>query len=196
MEYYKVLGLEPKLSLDLEDLKQRFYGRSRLWHPDRFTRADPIERERALEMTAVLNDAFRTLRNPVTRAEYFLKQNGIELSNNPPPELLEEVFDLNLMLEELREGDHSVRRDLEAARELAVSFPGKCPLFLCMRWPAGEMVFIETHDKYYVEPTQALQQAIDARFGEETYYAKVDTTLPQRAARQWEKKKFNGNGEE
>jgi len=117
MEYYRALGLEPKLSLDPEDLKQRFYAHSRLWHPDRFIRADPVERERALDMTAVLNDAFRTLRDPVTRAEYFLKRNGRELSKEPPPELLEEVFDLNLMLEELRAGEASVRPDLEAARQ-------------------------------------------------------------------------------
>ncbi|HEY7335342.1 MAG TPA: DnaJ domain-containing protein [Bryobacteraceae bacterium] len=117
MRYYEALGLEPTLSLDLEDLKQRFYGRSRLWHPDRFTRAAPLERDRALDMTAILNDAFRILRDPVKRAEYFLKEHGIELSGDPPSELLEEVFDLNLMLEELREGHRSVRRDLDAARE-------------------------------------------------------------------------------
>ena len=117
MEYYAALGLEPQLSLDPEDLKQRFYAQSRLWHPDRFIRAEPLERERALDMTAVLNDAVRTLRDPVTRAEYFLKQNGFELSKEPPPELLEEIFDLNLMLEELQEGDASVRPDLEAARQ-------------------------------------------------------------------------------
>jgi DNA polymerase III subunit alpha len=91
---------------------------------------------------------------------------------------------------------HLTAGDLEAARELATSHPGKCPLFLCMKWPAGEIVFIEAHDKYYVEPAPALQQAVDARFGEDTYYAKVDATLPQRAPRQWEKRSYGGNGEE
>jgi molecular chaperone HscB len=117
MQYYEALGLEPKLALDLEDLKQRFYDRSRLWHPDRFSRAAPSERQQALDMTALLNDAFRTLRDPVTRAEYFLKQNGLELSKDAPPELLEEVFELNMALEELRGGDDSARPQLEAARE-------------------------------------------------------------------------------
>ncbi|HEX4121627.1 MAG TPA: DNA polymerase III subunit alpha [Verrucomicrobiae bacterium] len=82
---------------------------------------------------------------------------------------------------------HLKVEDLEAARELAVGHPGKCPLFLCLKWPAGEVVFIEAHDKFFVEPGLALQEAVDARFGEETYYAKVDATLPQRAPRQWEK---------
>jgi hypothetical protein len=58
------------------------------------------------------------------------------------------------------------------------------------------VVFIETHQNYFVKPSLALQQAVDARFGEETYYAKVDTALPQRAARQWEKKAYAGNGGE
>ena len=77
MTYYEALGLEPRLSLDADDLKKRFYERSRQWHPDRFSRASTAEQQKALDMTAMLNDAFRTLRDPVTRAEYFLKENGI-----------------------------------------------------------------------------------------------------------------------
>jgi molecular chaperone HscB len=117
MEFYESLGLSPGLRLDAEDLKRRFYGRSRQWHPDRFSRASAQDQQRALDMTAVLNDAFRTLRDPVTRAEYFLKQNGMELSKDTPPELLEEVFELNMALEELRGGDDSARRQLVEAQE-------------------------------------------------------------------------------
>jgi molecular chaperone HscB len=117
MQYYQSLGLEPKLSLDPDELKKQFYERSRQWHPDRFSLAGAAEQQRALDMTALLNDAFRTLRNPVTRAEYFLKQNGIELSKDAPPELLDEVFEMNVALEELREGDRSARAQLIAARE-------------------------------------------------------------------------------
>jgi molecular chaperone HscB len=117
MQYYEALGLEPKLALDLDDLKKRFYERSRQWHPDRFTRAEPRERQQALDMTALLNDSFRTLRDPVARAEYFLRQNGIEFSKDVPPELLEEVFELNMALEEVRGGDVSARPQLESARE-------------------------------------------------------------------------------
>jgi molecular chaperone HscB len=117
MQYYEALGLEPKLSLDLDDLKVRFYDRSRQWHPDRFSRASAEEQHRALDMTAVLNDAFRTLRDPIARAEYFLKERGLELSQDAPPELLEEVFELNMALEELRSGDDSTRPQLVAAQE-------------------------------------------------------------------------------
>ncbi len=117
MRFYESLGLEPKLTLDLDDLKKRFYERSRQWHPDHFARASAEDRERSLEMTSVLNDAFRTLRDPVARAEYFLQESGIEVSKEAPPELLEEVFELNMALEELREGDASARPQLVTAQE-------------------------------------------------------------------------------
>ncbi len=115
MQYYDVLGLAPKLSLDAEDLKKRFYERSREWHPDRFARRSPGEQKKALDMTALLNDAFRTLRDPVSRAEYFLEEHGLGPSKTPPAELLEEVFELNMALDELRGGDASVRSQLADA---------------------------------------------------------------------------------
>lgn len=116
MLFYEAFGLEPALALDFEDLKKRFYERSRQWHPDRFSRASAAEQDKALQMTSVLNDAFRVLRDPVARAEYFLKENGIELSKEAPPELLEEVFELNMALEELRGGDESAKPQLIEAR--------------------------------------------------------------------------------
>jgi molecular chaperone HscB len=116
MKFYEALGLAPSLAVDPDDLKKRFYERSREWHPDRFSRATPAEQQKALDMTALLNDAFRTLRDPVKRAEYFLQENGVELSKEVPPELLEEVFELNMALEELRGGDESARQSLEGAR--------------------------------------------------------------------------------
>jgi molecular chaperone HscB len=121
MRFYEAFDLEPALTLDSEDLKKRFYERSRLWHPDKFSRASAVEQEKALEMTAVLNDAFRTLRDPIARAEYFLKEKGIELSKEAPPELLEDVFELNMALEELKEGDDSARPQLVEAKNRFVA---------------------------------------------------------------------------
>jgi molecular chaperone HscB len=117
MTYYEALGLEPKLSLDLDDLKIRFYDRSRQWHPDRFSRASAEEQRRALDMTALLNDAFRTLRDPWMRAEYFFKLTNVELPKELPPGALEEFFELNMTLQELKSGDESVRPQLIAAQE-------------------------------------------------------------------------------
>lgn len=101
-DYYQALEFEqPRLRLDADDLRQRFYARSRLLHPDRFARASAAEQQAALDASSVLNDAYRVLRDPVERAEYFLRRQGIEAgSASAPPDLLEEVFELNEALEE------------------------------------------------------------------------------------------------
>jgi len=110
-EYYEALGLEPKLALDSDDLRKRFYERSRESHPD-------LVGASSEDRMALLNDAFRTLREPVARAEYFLKQKGLDLSKEVPPELLEEVFELNMLLDALRDSDDSARTQLDAGREV------------------------------------------------------------------------------
>jgi molecular chaperone HscB len=119
--FYEFFGIEPKLTLDTDDLQKRFYELSRRWHPDRFSRKAPEEQARALEATAVLNDGYRTLRDPVRRAEYLLRHEGFPIgeqrSKDVPPELLEEVFELNMMLEELKGGDESARPQLESAKD-------------------------------------------------------------------------------
>jgi DNA polymerase-3 subunit alpha len=77
---------------------------------------------------------------------------------------------------------------LAAVSELIAAHPGKCPLFLCFVRPTGEVIFLETHEKFFVAPSRQLQQAADEMFGEETYYAKVDTSVPERQPRRWERK--------
>ncbi|MEO6034379.1 MAG: DNA polymerase III subunit alpha [Verrucomicrobiota bacterium] len=85
---------------------------------------------------------------------------------------------------------------LDLIREMALGFPGKCPLFLCLRRPAGDIIFVEAHEKFGVAPSWEFQKAVDGMFGEETYYAKVDTSLPERAPRKWEKKPYENTGDE
>jgi len=117
-DYFAVFGLDRRLLIDESLLQRKFYELSRQHHPDRFAGRPAPEQEYALEMTALLNDAYRVLRDPVKRAEYLLKREGFDVgeqrSSNVPPELLEEVFELNMMLEELRGGDESTRPQLEA----------------------------------------------------------------------------------
>jgi len=84
--------------------------------------------------------------------------------------------------------------DMAAAFELVSTHPGKCPLLLCFMRPAGETIFMDTNERFGVAPSLQLQQAVDSRFGEDTYYAKVDTSLPERARRSWEKKNGSGGG--
>ncbi len=78
---------------------------------------------------------------------------------------------------------HLKPEQLESVRELVAAHPGKCPLLLCFMRPGGEVIFVDTNERFSVTPSQKLQQEADARFGEETYYAKVDTSLPERSPR-------------
>ena len=88
---------------------------------------------------------------------------------------------------------HLNPENLSAARALCQANPGRVPVFLCLRRSGGELIFIETHENYYVTPSGALQKAVNELFGEETYYAKVDNTLPERQRKPWERRE-NGNG--
>jgi DNA polymerase-3 subunit alpha len=92
---------------------------------------------------------------------------------------------------------HLQPAQLESVRDLVAGHPGKCPLFLCFMQPAGEVVFVEANDRFAVTPSLDLQRQADAGFGEGTYYAKVDTTLPERQSRWPRKTGSNGsNGDE
>src|SRR4051794_24031625 len=101
-DYFEFLGLEKRLKLDEAELQKRFYDLSRQFHPDRFAQRSAAEQQNALDSTALLNDAYRTLRDPIQRAEYMLKREGLDIgeqrSKDVPPELLEEVFELNMAL--------------------------------------------------------------------------------------------------
>jgi DNA polymerase-3 subunit alpha len=92
---------------------------------------------------------------------------------------------------------HLTPGHLEEIRELAAAHAGCCPLLLCFIRPAGEVAFVETHGQFSVTPSRELQDAADRLFGEGTYYAKVDTSLPSPRGRGWERnndRAFNGGG--
>jgi len=90
---------------------------------------------------------------------------------------------------------HLKPEHLDFVHELVRAHPGRCPLFLCFVRPAGQVIFMETHDQFFVAPSRHLQQAADEQFGEDTYYAKVDTSLPERAPRRWERRVGNNGAE-
>jgi len=128
-EYFAVFGLKPRLNLDLDELEREFHRLSRKLHPDRFARASESEREWSLADTALLNDAYRTLKDPLRRTEYLLKLHGAEIGeehagkgrtdpSRVPPDLLEEVFDLNMQLEEMRMGKKMGQTDPEVEANL------------------------------------------------------------------------------
>jgi molecular chaperone HscB len=108
-DYFSFLGLPRKLNIVSADLDERFRGLSRQFHPDYFYNATPGERRASLERASYLNDAYRTLRQPIARIEYLLQLEGLapkspeEAGKQVPPALLEEVFALNEELDEVRE---------------------------------------------------------------------------------------------
>ncbi|HZB88083.1 MAG TPA: Fe-S protein assembly co-chaperone HscB [Terracidiphilus sp.] len=128
--FFSVFGLVPHLNLDLGMLEHEFHKLSRKLHPDRFGRATASEREWSLAGTALLNDAYRTLKYPLHRTEYLLKLHGAEIGeehagkgrmdpSRVPADLLEEVFELNMQLEEMRMARKMGEHDADLEQSLA-----------------------------------------------------------------------------
>jgi len=134
--YFAQFGLPRHLHIDLPALEKSFYAQSRKLHPDRFASRPQAEQDAALAASSQLNDAYRTLRDPIARTEYLLSLEGVQMEEQSraatdaakasgtekkqvaPPDLLEEAFELNMQLEEMRmDPDPNTRRDLEAARD-------------------------------------------------------------------------------
>lgn len=110
-DYFETFGLPRKLCIEMSHLEQKFLQLSWKLHPDNFVNASDEEREISLEHSSEVNDAYRVLRDPVARIEYLLELEGErregERKQQAPPELLEEVFQLNESLDELRDAKDS-----------------------------------------------------------------------------------------
>src|SRR6201996_46990 len=139
--YFTFFQLPQHLNLDVSALEKQFYVLSRKLHPDRFASKPIAEQEAALAESSRLNDAYRTLKDPISRTQYLLALEGVELEEQSkaatdaaratgeqkkqivPPELLEEVFELNMQLQEMRaakqmgEDEPELRRDLMTAKD-------------------------------------------------------------------------------
>src|SRR3984893_3858227 len=126
-DYFAMFEIPRKLWIEMSALEKKFLQLSWKLHPDNYVTASPEEREISLKRSSELNDAYRTLREPVGRVEYLLAIEGARVEGKnkqqAPPELLEEVFELNESLDELREakasgGDLSnLKERLEAAEK-------------------------------------------------------------------------------
>ena len=138
-DYFQFFGLPRRLQLDRVALEKQFYRLSRKLHPDLYARASAQEQQWSLEKSSLLNDAWRTLRDPLSRTEYVLELQGVRMEEQSrdatdaavasgtskqqivPPDLLEEVFELNMQLEEMRmahasgEDDPGLKADLQTA---------------------------------------------------------------------------------
>lgn len=136
VDYFTFFGLPPKLNLDVAALEKDFYEFSRKLHPDLSARATSQEQGWSLEQSSLLNDAYRTLRDPIKRTQYLLHLEGIALEEQSksateqarttgevkkqivPPDLLEEVFELNMQLEELRSNKKMGEDDPNLSNEI------------------------------------------------------------------------------
>jgi len=118
-DYFAVFSLPRKLWIEMPGLEQKFLQLSWKLHPDNFVNASVEEQADSLKRSSALNDAYRVLRDPVARVEYLLEIEGArkegEQKQQAPPELLEEVFELNESLDELREANQS-GADLESLK--------------------------------------------------------------------------------
>lgn len=110
-DYFRMFEMPRKLWIEMSSLEQKFLQLSWRLHPDNFVNASPEEREISLQRSSELNDAYRTLRDPVARVEYLLAIEGMrkegQTKQQAPRELLEEVFELNESLDELHEAKAS-----------------------------------------------------------------------------------------
>ena len=137
VDYFTFFALPPKLNLDVPALEKDFYELSRKLHPDLNARAGSQEQEWSLEQSSLLNDAYRTLRDPIKRTQYLLHLEGVALEEQSksateqaratgetkkqivPPDLLEEVFELNMQLEELKMNKKAGEDDPSLAGEIS-----------------------------------------------------------------------------
>jgi len=162
VDYFAFFGLPYKLNVDTVQLERDFYALSRKLHPDINARGTDPEQDWSLEKTSQLNDAYRTLKDPISRTEYLLRLQGVQLEEQSkaatdearqsgsakkqvvPPALLEEVFELNMQLEELRankklgENDPTLERDLSGAKQHLASKQTEMLLELSATWSAWD----------------------------------------------------------
>ena len=126
MDHFEVFGLPRRLAIDTAELQRKFYELSRLHHPDFHQAAPPAEQARTLEASARLNAAYRALRDPIARIEYLVRleegrdtKEGSSVKPKAPPELLEEMFEIQEALVEAKAGglDEAGRAALGAQRD-------------------------------------------------------------------------------
>ena len=159
-DFFSFFGLPRKLNLDVAALTREFYRLSRKLHPDLYTQAGQQEQQWSLEKSSQLNDGYRTLKDPIERTAYLLTLEGVQLEEQSkaatdrarqtgeekkqvvPPELLEEVFELNMQLQELKMGerDPGTVKSLQASRDAFAEKLGALDEELKKEWAEWDRV--------------------------------------------------------
>ena len=189
-DYFALFGLPPKLDLNVQTLEKQFYRYSRKLHPDVHARASEQEQEWSLAQASLLNDAYRTLKNPLDRTKYLLKLEGVQFEEdrgvNPskvPADLLEEVFELNMQLEELRqnqkmgEDDPQLRKDLEAAKNQFAAQLSTLDEQVRARWTAWDQAWENSDETQKTAAKDAMTALLQRRSYLQNLVRDVDQTL-------------------
>ena len=119
LDYFTCMNLPRLLTIDKKYLEDTFYSLSRTFHPDFYANKDEGEKAVSLGNSALLNTAYRTLKDPIQRAEYLIRLEAgsvKDIRSAPPADLFEEILELQEDLEEFR--SMSGETDSERGREL------------------------------------------------------------------------------
>jgi len=151
VDHFAIFSLPRKLNLDVAALEKNFYSQSRKLHPDMFARKPAAEQQWALEQSSRLNDAYRALKDPIARTEHLLELEGVVMEEQSssataaarasgnekkqivPPELLEEVFELNMQLQDIKMAKEMGETEEETVKSLEDSkkvFEGRAEVLM------------------------------------------------------------------
>ncbi len=200
--YFEMFSLPRKLTIDTAALERDFYKLSRKLHPDLYARKSAEEQAWSLRQSSLLNDAYRTLKDPVARTAYLLKLEGIRIEdentenrdpqtkqNRVPADLLEEVFELNMQLEEMRanlkmgEDDPALRGDLERAQAQFKGMLASVDEDLQRSWAAWDASLDANDSAAKNKQKDAMVALLDRRSYLRNLLREVDSVLtPQVAA--------------
>ena len=120
--HFELFGLPVKFDVDIDDLASRYREMQRSVHPDRFASASDQDRRLSLQMTALINEAFQTLKDPVRRGRYLLSLRGVDLGDDTDtamdPAFLMEQMELREQLDEVTQSDNPHKLLAELANRI------------------------------------------------------------------------------
>ena len=202
LDYFTLFSLPQHLHIDLAALEKTFYAQSRKLHPDRFASRPPEEQQAALAASSQLNDSYRTLRDPILRTEYLLSLQGIQMEEQSraatdaarasgtdkkqvaPPDLLEEAFELNMALEELKMSgdDPDARAQLESSRTRFTAMLSQTQQELEALWTAWDNALDAADQAAQQASTQAMVSLLNRRSYIRNLVRDVNAALDSQAA--------------
>lgn len=117
-QYFNLFQLEPSFNIDTEALEQTYRALAARFHPDKFASASAFEQKQAVMMSSTINDAYRTLKNPIDRAAYLLKSQNIdadapEHTSFSPEFLMQQMEWRETLMDAQMEQNHDAIRALE-----------------------------------------------------------------------------------